>query len=218
MAPLFGVRMVTEEFRVGYLTGIQEAHEAEAWFEGEAAGLGCVEGYIVARTALQTNSTAEQVTAACTNPHPEAHPQGRLFSEWRLKETQLAAEHLHDPREVELFRTAFVVGYNMGFAHGWASVDQEKRAETVAAAGCSDAVWRVSPKLTEVDRAATAGKCAAVARNIAAKHGHSYKCILANNELNGQLSGQATRYDCVGAPTAGERRPSSRPAANPSPP
>ena len=196
MAPVLGAKLVTSAFRIGYVTGLEEAGAYQRFVDGQIGSLGCMRGFAaVADYAPPTEADVEKIEGACRNKEPEAKMQGARFSELRLKEAQWAGEHLSDPREVKALITIYSVGYNMGFAHKWETVDQEAHVERVAGEQCNVVVQHIQLSADQISAAAS--KCHNRARDVRDEYGHKLKCMLATKEMNGDLSGEAKKAGCT---------------------
>ena len=133
----------------------------------------------------------------CANNRPKTGPQGPLFSQWRLKQAQFAAEHFRDPREIDAVVMIYTVGYNMGFAHGWESVDQESHVEKVTADWC-ERIVQSQDKLSAEQAAAASAKCREAGRRAREEHGPELKCMLvAKGQMNSDLSGLENKQGCT---------------------
>lgn len=202
MAPLFGddgVELVTSVFRVGYLTGLQEANEYQTFMDGKVSSLGCTYGFAAIREYFAQPSDAEvaRTKDLCASKRPESGIQGPRFAASRLNAAQTFARRFRDPRQIEILTSVHVVGYNMGFAHEWEAVDQETHVEQIVNDRCSQVVQKIEPPLSPAQLEAAAAKCKSNARQSKAEFGHQLRCLLVGPDMNGDLSGLANKPGCT---------------------
>jgi hypothetical protein len=198
MAPLLGRQLVTSVYQVGYLTGLQEARDFQAYMDGNVGGVGCLAGFraVSGYFARPTEAGVAKIADVCANKNPDTNHQGPLFSKWRMKEAQWAGEHFQDPREIKALITIYVVGYNMGFAHRWESIDQDAHVEEVFDHRCELVAQNVRPPLSTEQIAAASTQCRGEARAERQKFGPQMKCLLVGDEGNSDLSGLRTKPGC----------------------
>lgn len=199
-APVLGSKLVTSAFRIGYLTGVQEARAYQYYTDGGTGAIGCSAGFVAIRDyfAPPTEADAARVKDLCDNKEPKAQLSGALFSQWRLKEAQWAGEHLEDPREIDILITIYTVGYNMGFAHQWETLDQETHVEKVVYERCEEVVEKIKPPLSAAQVAVASSKCRDEATDTRQKFGNRLKCLLTSpGEMNGDLSGEWSKAGCA---------------------
>lgn len=197
-APVMGAKLVTADFQLGYLAGLGEARSYQFYMNGMIGTNGCLKGFdaVMGYYAPPTEADIAKVKTICENKRPEAGPQGAQFSQGRMKEAQWAGEHFDDPREIKVLVTIYTVGYNMGFAHQWESVDQEANVEAVFKQECQLVVDHMKPPLPP-DQLATASKaCSTEAHLSREQFGPQLRCLLANKDMNGDLSGVANKFGC----------------------
>jgi hypothetical protein len=159
---------------------------------GCSAGFALTVGYY----APPTDADVEKVRQICANKRPETQMHGALFSKGRLEETQLVSEQFTDPREIDLLVTNWTIGYNMGFAHRWESVDQEANVEKVFLEHCEAVVDHLQPPLSPEHLATASQACSDAATGERQKFGPEVRCLLAHKDMNGELSGLATKPGC----------------------
>jgi hypothetical protein len=202
-ATALGASRVTSAYRVGYMAGLYEARDYQAFSDGEIRGMACHTGFAVVKeyfpeySAPFSEAEVARIHEVCENKIPEARPGGAGFSKWRLKVAQWATESSQDPREVKALITVYNVGYNMGFAHAWEAVDHETHVEKITEERCNGVVQKMQPPTpSPAQLVAASSKCREDARVAKEEYGHRLKCLLANKEMSGELSGQATKVGC----------------------
>jgi hypothetical protein len=211
-ASVLGAKAVTITYRWGYITGIQEAHLFEASLDSKIRSTGCLAGALVVAGArgqiplMVTREGAQPLNQFCSGllrrDLDGYGPQGKLLSKYRLEVAEQAAAFTQDPRELDLRITIFLVGYNMGFAHGWEAVDHEAHAATTALDGCT-AVRNITPPPSPALAHIISDKCVEHAQATRdSEPVRNMKCLLVGDEANADLSGLQFKLGC---PTKGTK-------------
>jgi len=198
-ASVFGLDVVTSNYKHGCATGLDEASMFQNYTDRSSWDLGCESSFaaIAGYFAPLSDADLAGISERCSNRLPKNNgPQGALFSEERLKAAQRAGERFGDPTEINAYITIFTVGYNMGFAHRWESVNQEDALEKMTASGCEFVVQTSRPPLAPQQAGAAEGKCRDVARATRDEFGRKLRCLLVGSEGNSDLSGLQTKPGC----------------------